>query len=133
MKEFDRRGSSSLECGFLPCQTRHWVSVSPSTHLAPEVRRKVLCRVNLIFHPQIIHQRKAAGILHFLLPPANEVWGKVIFSEARPPSEEAPPPRRRPSPPQSMLGDMVNARAVRILLECNLVFFIKLFWLLLHI
>ena len=33
------------------------------------------------------------------------------------PQEQTPPP-----PGQSMLGDTVNARAVRILLECNLVF-----------
>ena len=31
------------------------------------------------------------------------------------------PPRTRHPPAQSMLGDTVNARAVRILLECNLV------------
>ena len=41
------------------------------------------------------------------------------------PLEQAPPelapPRSRPPPLQSMLGDTVNARAVRILLECNLV------------
>ena len=45
-----------------------------------------------------------------LLPPANEVWGKVIFSQASvilltggvcqgdPPARETPPPRRPPSP-----------------------------------
>ena len=52
------------------------------------------------------------------------------------PQEDAPPQSRLPGnrhppqsshppgadpPPQSMLGDTVNARAVRILLECNLV------------
>ena len=46
-----------------------------------------------------------------------------------PPWEQAPPkktdpPRSRPPPAQSMLGDTVNARTVRILLECNLVLFI---------
>ena len=33
------------------------------------------------------------------------------------------PPRSRHPPVQSMLGDTVNARAVRILLECNLVLY----------
>ena len=40
------------------------------------------------------------------------------------PREQTPPrSRHHPPPPhtQSMLGDTVNARAVRILLECNLV------------
>ena len=38
------------------------------------------------------------------------------------PPEQAPPQDQAPTPPaQSMLGDMVNARVVRILLECNLV------------
>ena len=36
--------------------------------------------------------------------------------EQTPPRADTPPPQR-----QSMLGDTVNARAVRILLECNLV------------
>ena len=80
----------------------------------------------------------------FLLPPTNEVWGKVIFSEAcvknsvqwggvpglvppwdqvhtplgpgTPPPKEGTPPRE-----QCMLGDTGNKRAVRILLECILV------------
>ena len=37
-----------------------------------------------------------------------------------PPGADTPPRSRHP-PLQSMLGDTVNARAVRILLECNLV------------
>ena len=37
------------------------------------------------------------------------------------PPKQTPPP---PTPVQSMLGDTVNVRAVRILLECNLVFFV---------
>ena len=41
-----------------------------------------------------------------------------------PPWKQTPPPpgsRCHPPPVQSMLGDTVNARAIRILLECNLV------------
>ena len=34
-----------------------------------------------------------------------------------------PPKTRHPPPAQSMLGGTVNARAVRILLECNLVIY----------
>ena len=52
-----------------------------------------------------------------------------------PPCNQAPPGTRNP-PEQSMLGDTVNERAVRILLECNLVIIIiidgslvHLFWL----
>ena len=85
----------------------------------------------------------------FLLPPANEVWGKVIFLhlfvilftggclpqcmlgyhhppgpctplDHAPPQTMHPPDHAHPLA-QSMLGDTVNARAVRILLECNLV------------
>ena len=73
-------------------------------------------------------------------------WGKVIFSQAcvilltggsasehagippPPPNQgpgtppgPGPPGSRHPPPAQSMLGDTVNARAVRILLECILV------------
>ena len=41
---------------------------------------------------------------------------------SRPPQEQtAPPWEQTPPPEQSILGDMVNERAVRILLECNLV------------
>ena len=43
----------------------------------------------------------------------------------QPPQEQTPPGTRHPPgpdpPAQSMLGDMVKARAVCILLECNLV------------
>ena len=78
-----------------------------------------------------------------LLPPANEVWGKVIFYtrlslcsqrggaclsarwDTTPtllgPCTPPPPGPCTPSPAQSMLGDTVNARAIRILLECNFV------------
>ena len=43
---------------------------------------------------------------------------------SRPPWDRAPP-RSRPPQEQSMLGDTVNERAVRIILECNLVYFAK--------
>ena len=39
-----------------------------------------------------------------------------------PPEADTHPPGSRHPPPQSMLWDMVNARAVSILLECNLVY-----------
>ena len=38
------------------------------------------------------------------------------------PRSRHPPPGAHPRPPQCMLGDTCNKRAVRILLECNLVF-----------
>ena len=42
--------------------------------------------------------------------------------EADPPGANCPPPlEQTPPSEQSILGDMVNERAVRILLECNLV------------
>ena len=86
------------------------------------------------------------------LPPANEFWGKVIFSVAcvknsvymgwgvclstcwdTIPPDQAPlwdqtphpgadTPQDQTPPAQCMLGDMVNKRAACILLECNLVF-----------
>ena len=99
-----------------------------------------------------------------LLPPANEVWDKVIFFHlsvilftggvclsacwnSRPPRPDTPSRTRHPweqttpgarhfpgpdtphpwtrhPPAQCMLGDTGNKRAVRILLECNLVLFI---------
>ena len=53
-------------------------------------------------------------------------WDTTPPMGADTPREQTPPgsrhPREQTPPPaQSMLGDMVNARAVRILLECNLV------------
>ena len=45
----------------------------------------------------------------------------ILASWETPPAEQTPPPGSRHPPVQSMLGDTVNARAVRILLECNLV------------
>ena len=43
--------------------------------------------------------------------------------EADPPEQTYPTLEQTPPPAQSMLGDTVNARAVRILLECKLVQF----------
>ena len=69
------------------------------------------------------------------LPPANEVWGKVIFSVACVKNSVHrgggvclsacwdTTPRRHP-PTQCMLGDTVTKWAVCILLECNLVCFV---------
>ena len=55
--------------------------------------------------------------------PGTPPWGQVHPPGARytlPPGTRYTP-RTRYTPPQSMLGDTVNARAVHILLECNLV------------
>ena len=49
-------------------------------------------------------------------------WDQVHPPRTRYTPRPGTPPRTRYTPPaQSMLADMVNARAVRILLECNLV------------
>ena len=89
-------------------------------------------------------------MIYALLPPANEVWGKVIFLHLSVilfigggfasvhvgipppcPLEQTPKSRHPPRADtplgqttplaQCMLGDTVNKRAVCILLECNLV------------
>ena len=71
----------------------------------------------------------------FFLPPANEVWGKlmllhlcvILFTEGGgrrlPPGESASRGLvgQTPAPPNWILRDTVNERAVRILLECILV------------
>ena len=46
-------------------------------------------------------------------------WDTTPQEQMRP--SRHPASTDTPPPPQSMLGDTVNARAVRILLECNLV------------
>ena len=106
---------------------------------------------------QCIHLNRYAEQQQFyLLPPANEVWGKVIFlhlsvilftgrgalpqcmldttslGPGTPPGADIPlgvdtpqsrhPLQSRHPPAQCMLGDTANKRAVRILLECILVF-----------
>ena len=114
-----------------------------------------------------------------LLPPANEVWGKVIclqvcvcpqggVPDQVPPKDQVHPPMSRhppngaeiphPTPQEQtppwdqvphweqttpleqtpplakcMLGNTVNARAVRILLECNLVELIVSFFFMHHL
>ena len=52
-------------------------------------------------------------------PPQNSPPPGADPPEQTPPRVETPP---ETPPVQSILGDTVNARAVRILLECNLVF-----------
>ena len=68
----------------------------------------------------------------------QRTWGKGMFLQASvilstggfasvhteippPPPQRAEPSPKQTTPAQSMLGHTVNARAVRILLECNLV------------
>ena len=103
----------------------------------------LLCYVMYTLHSDRDRDREP------LLPPANEVWGKVIFSVAcvknsvhigglpqcmlgyhplppTPPEQTPPPGPGTPLPAQYMLGDTVNKRAVCILLECNLVFYCAL-------
>ena len=57
-------------------------------------------------------------------PPATRYtpWDQVHPPGTRyTPPDQVHPPDHVPPPVQSMLGDTVNTRAVRILLECNLV------------
>ena len=62
-------------------------------------------------------------------PPGADTPQEHTPLQQTPPGADTPPPEQTPSrsrhPPQaqSMLGDTVNARAIRILLECNLVKF----------
>ena len=59
-------------------------------------------------------------------PGADTPLEQAPPSEADTPRADTPqsrhPPKQTPPQAQSMLGDTVNARAVRILLECNLVY-----------
>ena len=54
-------------------------------------------------------------------PPREQTPPKEETPRSRHPPPGADPPGAGTPPAQSMLGDTVNARAVRILLECNLV------------
>ena len=129
---------------FIICTNRLWITVSLCRILVDICNRQH----RSVFH-QLINEHEAL----ILLPPANEVWGKVIFSVAcvknsvhrgtvclsacwdttpqadNPPGADPPEQTSQSRPPeqtplQCMLGDMVNKRAVCILLECNLVCFI---------
>ena len=53
-------------------------------------------------------------------PPRNQAPPGSRPPRADTPQDQAPPQQQTP-PAQSMLGDTINSRAVRILLECNLV------------
>ena len=48
-------------------------------------------------------------------------WSRPPEQTPSPGKQTSPQGADTPPPPKSMLGDTVNARAVRILLECNLV------------
>ena len=55
-------------------------------------------------------------------PGADTPGSRHPLEQTSPPGADTPhPPQEQTPPAQSMLGDTVNARAVRILLECNLV------------
>ena len=65
----------------------------------------------------------ADTLLEQTLPPRSRHPPRADPPSRHPPRGRYPPPRE-----QSMLGDTVNARAVRILLECNLVMGIMLLY-----
>ena len=58
-------------------------------------------------------------------PGADLQWDQTPLLDQAPPLDQAPREQTLPRPGtlqvQSMLGDTVNARGLRILLECNLV------------
>ena len=109
--------------------------VSPSLELASPSGKSWIPPVELLQNQILI-----------FLPPANEVWGKIIFlhlsvilltwggeylgrytlRQGTPPGQVHPqagtPPREQGS--SAWLGDTGNKRAVRILLECILVLFV---------
>ena len=60
-------------------------------------------------------------------PPGSDTPQEQTLPPPHPHPWEQVPPQPPPPPAQSMLRDTVNARAVRILLECNLVLEIKTF------
>ena len=59
-------------------------------------------------------------------PPGADPWDQAPPG-SRHPQDQAPPRTRHP-PAQCMLGDTGNKRAVRILLECNLVVYRKILY-----
>ena len=65
-----------------------------------------------------VHRGGSASVHDGIPPPPSRHPPEA----GTPPQEQTPPWSRYPPPPeQIMLGDTVNERAVRILLECNLV------------
>ena len=105
-------------------------TVSPSFKKYPKANffpRKINQGLNFKLVPQRYEKRSSGG----LLSPAYEVWGEAMFSLASDilfrrggggclPSHRPPPPQKVDRT-RILLRDMVNKRAVRILLECILV------------
>ena len=79
-----------------------------------------------IFTPVCHSVHGGSASVHAWMPPPRTRHPPIADT----PWEQIPPSRHPPLPPlgadtppkESMLGDMVNERAVRILLECNLVY-----------
>ena len=69
-----------------------------------------------IFTP-VCHSVHGGGLPQCM--PGNHPPDQAHPPGSGPPDQAPPPPQTRH--PQSMLGDTVNARAVRILLECKLI------------
>ena len=96
-----------------PPEQTHPRSRHPSKQTAPQSRHPPCSRHPWEHPPQSRH------------PPEHTPPGAHTPRSTHPPG--APPGAHTPL--QSMLGDTVNARAVRILLECNLVFLqFPIFW-----
>ena len=73
-------------------------------------RKRSLGQGNIFTQFVILFTGGVSASVHAGIPP---------LPGSRPPPEQTP--LEQTPPAQSMLGDMVNARTVRILLECNLV------------
>ena len=105
------------------CDSVHrgrWVSASVHAGIPPQPPGSRHPRSR---HPSTAdtpHSRHPPGSRH----PPEQTPPRADTPPSRHPSRaDLLPPRSRHPPAQSMLGDTVNARAVRILLECNLVIF----------
>ena len=72
----------------------------------------------MFLHLSVSHSVHGGGSasVHSRIPP----WEQTPPQDQAPPRGADPPGTRHP-PPQCMLGDTVNKRAVRVLLERNLV------------
>ena len=80
--------------------------------------------------PQSRHPREQTPPPRADTPPgADHPPGSRHPPGADTPGSRHTPPGSDTPPAQSMLGDTVNTRAVRILLECNLVLFCFLHWI----